>query len=342
MKAILKQLKYTKELTTTNIIFNTLKQQQLKYCSSTKQPLKNLTVAVIGAPNAGKSTLINNIVGAKVSAVSHVAHTTRTFANGILTLGNTQFIFTDTPGVVSHHVGRRLKMDNQHIRTPKRVASSADILAVVTDISFRRTKDYIDETVLNILNEYSDIPAILIMNKVDMIKRKEDLLFLATLLTKDRQKDEWGYLDYGGSSKFREVFMTSAKDGEGVKELLNYFMIKAVPGPWYYSQDIYSDSSVEKQISEVFRETLLSLFGQEIPWQVKQETVLFHHSESAVRIHHKLTWPKKSQQRYVSTKLEELGKQCTDELEYIFQCPVLLTVDVSQKNKMSKDDLIMF
>ena len=244
----------------------------VRYCTCGDKTA--LTVALLGEPNAGKSTLVNNIVGQKVSAVSHIAHTTRTFTNGIFSIGNTQLVFTDTPGVISHHEGRRLKMDQNHIRDPRRVAGSADVLAVITDVSFRKTKDFIDETILSILHQHQEIPSILIMNKVDLLKRKEDLLFLATLLTQDRQKDEWGYKPYGGYSKFSEVFMTSAKTGDGVDDVVNYLISKATPQDWSYSPEVFTDASVGKQISEIFRESLLLLFAQEIPWQVKQVGVL--------------------------------------------------------------------
>ena len=240
-----------------------------RHCSASSANQKLLNVAIIGAPNAGKSTLVNNIVGNRVSAVTHIAHTTRTFVNGILNIDDTQLVFIDTPGVVSYHEGRRLKMDSNHIRTPNRVAGSADILAVITDVSNRKTKNYIDENILHIMSEH-DIPAILIMNKIDNLKRKEDLLLLTTLLNDDRKRDEWGYQLFGGSKCFKESFFTCAKSGEGVEDLLGYFLSQAKHSRWEYSNDIYCDSSVEAQIAEVFREKLLLIFGQEIPWQVKQ------------------------------------------------------------------------
>jgi len=108
------------------------------------------------------------------------------------------------------------------------------------------------------------------MNKTDLIRRKEDLLTLTTLLTQDREKDEWGYKPYGGTSKFRECFFTSAKTGDGIDQLLEYLLSAAQSNHWEYTDNVFTDMSTEKQISEIFREKLLVLFGQEIPWQVKQ------------------------------------------------------------------------
>ena len=113
------------------------------------------------------------------------------------------------------------------------------------------------------------------MNKVDLVKRKEDLLSITTLLTEDRQKDEWGYKPYGGYKNFKECFFTCAKTGEGVDPLMDYLMSQAKPDNWIYSEDVTTDLSMEFQISEIFREKLLVLFGQEIPWQVQQVNLFF-------------------------------------------------------------------
>ena len=326
------------------ISITTTKRMFTKYVDETEveEAKKVLNIAVLGSPNAGKSTLINHIVGQRVFAVSPVAHTTRQFSNGILNIANTQLIFTDTPGVISHREGHRLKMEKSHIRAPRRVAGSADILAVVTDSAFRKTKNYIDENILKIIDEHHEIPAILIMNKIDMLRRKEDLLFLTKILTQDRIIDEWGYKLYGGSSKFRECFFTSALTGDGVSELIDYFVIQAKQRQWEYPDNMVCDSSIEKQISEVFREKLLVLFSQEIPWQVKQDTLLFDYSDNGLRLHQKLTWPKKSQRRYVLTKLEMFNEECLKVLENLFDCPIKLTIEISQKDRMTKDDLIQY
>jgi len=303
---------------------------------------KFIKVAIIGAPNAGKSTLVNSLVGNRVCAVTHIANTTRSHLNGVLTIDDTQLVLTDTPGTVPYMEGRRLKMHSNHMRTPKRVTASADLIAVVTDVSNKRTKNYIEEEVLNIMDEYKEIPAVLIMNKIDRLKSKTELILLTSILTNDRKKDEWGYLLHGGSERFLECFFTDARTGEGSEQFLSYLLSVAKPGEWEYSDQVYCDSSVEALINEVFREKLLVMFGQEIPWQVKQETVLIDAEFGYVRIHQKLIWPRKSQQKYVTTKEDELKEECLKELEKMFKCPVQLSLDISQKKNMKTDDLVYY
>lgn len=304
---------------------------------------KFLNVAVIGAPNAGKSTWVNHIVGLRVSAVTHVAHTTRSQANGILNIDNTQLVFTDTPGTVVLEEARRLKMHRNHIRLPKMIAAGSDVIAVVTDAINPKTKHSIDQTTLAILQEYKHIPAILIINKVDRVLHKGQLLSLAAELLEDREKDQWGYKDYGGYSKFKEVFYTSALLGEGFEPLIEYFLSQAKPGKWVYSPDIYSDTSVEKAIAEVFRENLFTMFGQEIPWHVRQETLSIKGDEASqvAHIHQMLWWPRQSQKRYVLSKENELKEACRVQLSEMFSCVVELTFDVHVNPTLSKDDVYM-
>ena len=247
---------------------------QSKRANSSDTANKLLKIGVIGLPNSGKSSLVNCIVQRKVSAVSHIPHTTRISSDGIINFGKTQLVFTDTPGVVSFQEGTRLNLSKAHVRTPRRLEGSIDILTVLVDAAHKKFKNYIDSNILDIMKGLGNVPAILVMNKVDLIRRKEELLSLTTLLTEDRQKDEWGYKPFGGSSNFKECFFTSAKTGDGVDPLLNYLISQAKPMIWEYPDDVCTDLSLEFQISEIFREKLLILFGQEIPWQVQQVGIL--------------------------------------------------------------------
>ena len=231
---------------------------------------KLLRIGVIGLPNSGKSSLVNCILKKKFLAVSPVPHTTRMSYDGIFNHQDTQLIFRDTPGIVSFQEGFRLNLSKAHIRTPRRLQGLVDVTAVMVDAAHKKTRNYIDSNILEILQQLSPTPSILIMNKTDLIKNKEDLLTLTTMLTQNREKDEWGYKPYGGTSKFKECFFTSSKTGDGIDQLLNYLLSVAQPEVWEYTDDVMTDMSTEKQISEIFREKLLILFGQEIPWQVKQ------------------------------------------------------------------------
>lgn len=246
------------------------KLTQIKRACSTNAREHLLKIGVVGLPNSGKSSLVNCIVQKKILAVSHIPHTTRISSDGVVNYGNTQLVFTDTPGVVSYQEGTRLNLSKAHVRTPRRLEGSIDILTVLVDVAHKRFKNFIDSNILDIMNGLGNIPVILVMNKVDLVRRKEELLSITTLLTEDRQKDEWGYKPYGGSSKFKECFFTSAKSGDGVDPYLNYLISQAKPRDWEYRDNVCTDLTLEFQISEIFREKLLILFGQEIPWQVQQ------------------------------------------------------------------------
>eukprot|EP00111_Clytia_hemisphaerica_P010683 TCONS_00031207-protein len=307
------------------------------YASDTKQKL--LRVGVIGMPNSGKSSLINCIIQQKISAVSHIPHTTRISCDGVYNIDDTQLIFTDTPGVVSYREGHRLNLSKAHIRTPRRLDGSIDIAAVMVDVNHKKTRNFIDSNILDIIHNLEPLPCILIMNKVDLVKRKEDLLSITTLLTEDRLKDEWGYKPYGGYKKFKECFFTCAKTGEGIDPLMDYLISKAKPERWIYSEDAITDLSMEFQISEVFREKLLVLFGQEIPWQVQQETILLQEDQDGcIHVHQQLQWPKKSQCRYVESKFELLHNESMRELEGLLGCNVNLNLMIKNKKRMLRND----
>jgi len=322
-------------LTTTYVRSTTYQQDQ----NTTEGCRKSLNIAVIGQPNVGKSSLVNRLVGERVSVVLSRSHTTRRSTRGILNVGNTQLVFTDTPGTVSYKEARRLSMHKDHIRAPLRVSGGADIIAVLVDANNRHTRSYIHDNILNILRAHPQIPSILVMNKVDMVD-KHHLVALAQNLMQKKTTDERG-IPVGGWDRFDEVHYVSAVHGQGVPILVDYLVSRARDCEWEFDSDVYTDADVEFAISEVFREKLMTLIGEEIPWQVKQETLIFTPDEhtSTLRIVQQLTWPRPSQQRYVLEKKKQLREQCTKLLENMFQCDVELELIISQKNNMRKDDV---
>jgi len=300
---------------------------------------KYLDVAVIGQPNAGKSTLINCMVGERVSVVTSREHTTRRSTKGILNIGDTQLVFTDTPGTVSYQEARRLKMHKDHIRTPLRASVGADLIAVVVDTYNKYTRTYIHDNILNILRANPDTPSILVMNKVDLVN-KTHLIPLGENLTRSKTTDQMG-IQIGGWERFEEVHYVSANRGHGVQILLDYFVSCARVGEWEFDEHVYSDAGYDFAISEVLREKLLTMIGQEIPWQVKQNTLIFSPDETTgtVRIVQQMSWPRSSQRRYVLEKEPQLRIEATKVLEKMFRCQVDLQLIVSQKNNMTKDDV---
>ena len=169
--------------------------------------------------------------------------------------------------------GRRLKMSKDHMRTPKRCLEEVDLVAVVSDSSNKYQKNRIHHEIIQLLEQNPDLPTILVLNKIDRIRHKVKLLHYSAVLTTDRQKDTYGYLGYGGCSRFDQVFMVSALTGNGVEQLRQYLLAEARSAPWLYSAGVTTDLDLQERIFEIFRGKLLELYKHEIPWQTKQVCV---------------------------------------------------------------------
>ncbi|XP_065066837.1 GTPase Era, mitochondrial-like [Rhopilema esculentum] len=298
---------------------------------------KILSVGMVGEPNAGKSTLINAFVGEKVSITSDVQNTTRESIYVPFVNGDTQLVFIDTPGIVPFQEARRLKLGRMQITAPRKVIEECDVLAVVVDLESKRKRERIHESILDLLFEHPEFPCVLILNKVDLIKRKSSLLRYAEILTNDRKRDVWGYEPVGGYSRFQNVFMVSGSTGDGVEDVTNYFLASAKPGNWAYEGETKVDLPIDKQIAELFRETLLDMFKHEIPWQVKQTTLLFEELKDFCRIHHKLVWPKKSQARFVRTKYDEISRITEMKLTDLLKRKIFLTIEISSSVSLARN-----
>lgn len=229
-----------------------------------------LKVAIIGEANSGKSTLTNCLIGEKICAVTAVPHTTRRQTLGVFTVGESQIVLLDTPGVVNLSEARRLKMSREHMRAPSDAVYDADLIAVLVDATDRKRNKAIHETILTSLENHAGLPSILILNKIDNVKTKSVLLEIASILLQDREKDNWGYKSLGGWSKFEHVFMISAKTGDGVNEIKKYFAAKSKPSEWLFPADTSTDQNFNQIMQEIFREKLLQLYEHEIPWQIRQ------------------------------------------------------------------------
>lgn len=301
------------------------------------KPRKILRVGVLGEPNAGKSSLINSVVGEKVSIISEIMNTTTESVFVPYTTGNTQIVFIDTPGIVPFQLARRLKLGRMQITAPRKVIDECDLLAVVVDLESRRKRERIHECILDLLNNHPQFPSILILNKIDLIKRKSTLLKYVSNLTSDRKKDVWGYEKVGGYSGFNSVFMVSASNGDGVQDVVTYLVQKAKEGKWDYENQIKVDLPMDKQIAELFRETILEMFRHEIPWQVKQMTLLFEEvDDETCRLHQKLIWPKKSQARYVRSRSDDIRTKTQEKLKELLQKKVILTIDISSSASLAR------
>ncbi|CAH1401502.1 unnamed protein product [Nezara viridula] len=257
----------------------------IRNCSSESTNI--LKVAIIGAPNAGKSTIINQFVKRRVFAISKKVHTTKVCARAILNHGNKQIIFLDTPGLVSLNESERYKLGKSFISGGEDAILEADIIGVIHDVSNSGSRSSLDPKVLRLLNIYQDKESLLVLNKIDTLKSKNQLLELSKKLTgekmrsnvsEDTPKKSLSELELQQIIKtkrhwenFSEIFMVSALLGKGMHDFKNYLLKKTYPGKWIFPPDIYTDQNPVKIIEEAVHSKLLEHLPEEIPYNVNVE-----------------------------------------------------------------------
>lgn len=241
-------------------------------------PTRSGFVALIGAPNAGKSNLVNQLVGTKVSIVTHKVQTTRALVRGIAIRNRTQIVFVDTPGVFQP----RRRLDRAMVRTAWGGAKDADLVLAIVDAERGVSPDV--ETIVGRLKE-SRRPVVLLLNKVDRIKR-EKLLALTQ--------------DLSSRVEFERVFMISALTGSGCDDLMNWLAERLPEGPWYYPEDQISDLPLRQLAAEITREKLFLRLHQEIPYASTVETELWEQKpDGSVRIEQTIYVERDSQKAIV-------------------------------------------
>jgi GTP-binding protein Era len=238
-------------------------------------------VALIGAPNAGKSTLINRLVGTKVSIVSHKVQTTRSIIRGIAMFGASQVIFVDTPGIFRP----RRRLDRAMVDTAWSGAHDADLVAVLIDVSRG-----IDEDARLLIRKAGEVahPKILLLNKIDTVKREE-------LLAMTAEANE--------AVKFDRTFMISALNGDGLDDFTGYLAGAVPPGPYLYPEDEVSDVPIRQLASEVTREKLFERLHQELPYASTVETESWKEQpDGSIRVEQVIFVERESQKKIVIGK----------------------------------------
>ena len=208
-------------------------------------------VAVVGAPNAGKSTLVNQLVGAKVSIVTHKVQTTRTRVRGIAVHGDSQIVFIDTPGIFT----AKRRLERAMVQAAWAGVEDADVVLMIHDASRKGISDDSRQVIEGLARARCEV--VLVLNKVDLVKR-ERLLELAAELS--------------GMGDFSEVFMISALSGDGVDHLVAYLASRMPEGPWMFPEDQLSDVSLRMLAAEITREKLFLNLHQELPYALTVET----------------------------------------------------------------------
>jgi GTPase len=277
-------------------------------------------VALIGAPNVGKSTLINALVGAKVSIVTPKVQTTRSLIRGIAIEGDAQLIFVDTPGIFSP----RRRLDRAMVGTAWGSTQDADLVALLIDS--RRGLKEDDEKILHGLGEIRP-PKVLVLNKIDLV----DKLALLALTREANQH-----------ASFATTFMISALSGDGVPDLKRWLAAHAPAGPWLYPPDQISDAPLRQLAAEITREKLYLRLHQELPYQSTIETEVWKElKDGAVRIEQTLYVERESQRKIVLGKggqtLKAIGTAARAEIAAAIEQPVHLFLHVKVREGWADD-----
>ena len=277
-------------------------------------------VAVIGAPNVGKSTLVNALVGTKVAIVSHKVQTTRVPVRGIAMEGGAQLIFVDTPGIFAP----KRRLDRAMVTTAWAGAHDADIVCLLVDA--RRGID--DETgvIVDRLVEVTR-PRIAILNKIDLVEKR-------TLLTLAK--------DLNARLALEATFMTSALTGDGVADLRRWLAARVPEGPWHYPEDQVSDAPMRLLAAEITREKLYGRLHQELPYQSTVETDIWKElRDGAVRIEQTIYVERDSQRKIVLGKggatIKAIGAEARREIALAVERPVHLFLFVKVREGWSND-----
>ena len=287
---------------------------------STQPSTRSGFVALIGAPNAGKSTLVNQLVGAKVSIVTHKVQTTRAIVRGIATHNSAQIVFVDTPGIFKP----RRRLDTAMVTTAWGGAKDADVILVLIDAE-RGIKGDADALLDKV--KTAPQPKVLILNKVDRVKPE-------TLLSLAKQANE--------RVEFQRTFMVSALTGSGCKDLLDYLAETLPEGPWYYPEDQISDLPMRQLAAEITREKLFLRLHQELPYASHVETEKWEErKDGSVRIEQVIYVERESQKKIALGKggeaIKAISTAARKELSEILEQPVHLFLFVKVRENWGDD-----
>ena len=277
-------------------------------------------IALIGAPNAGKSTLINALVGSKVAIVTPKVQTTRALLRGIAMAGPAQLVLIDTPGIFAP----RRRLDRAMVTTAWSGAHDADIVAVLIDA--KKGLDDEAEALLKKLDEVRQ-PKALILNKVDLVEK-------ASLLALAQKANE--------AAKFETTFMISATKGDGVADVREWLAARAPVGPWHYPADEVSDAPVRHLAAEITREKLFLKLHQELPYQSTVETEIWtERKDGSVRVEQTIYVERESQRKIVLGKagqtIKAIGESARRELAEILEKKVHLFLFVKVREGWGDD-----
>ncbi len=278
-------------------------------------------VAVLGAPNAGKSTLVNAMVGTKVTIVSPKVQTTRTRVRGVALQGSAQIVFIDTPGIFTP----KRRLERSMVAAAWDGAADADQVVLVVDA--HRGLDDDTRAIIDRLRESGHARCVLVLNKVDLVRRE-------TLLALAAEADATGL--------FGAVFMISALKEDGTADLLTHLARAAAPGPWMYPEDEISDLPQRLWAAEMTREQIFRQLHQELPYAAHVETEAWQErADGSVRIDQVIHVQRDSQRAIVlgkgGSKVRAISTKARQEMATLLERPVHLFLHVKVHEKLWDD-----
>jgi GTP-binding protein Era len=277
-------------------------------------------IALIGAPNVGKSTLINALVGSKVAIVSHKVQTTRALLRGIATAGRSQLVFIDTPGIFAP----KRRLERAMVTNAWAGAHDADIVGVLIDA--RAGLDHETDAILDRLVGVAQ-PKILLINKIDLVE-KSNLLGIAKIANE--------------RLAIAATFMVSALTGDGVADVRRWLAAHVPEGPWHYPEHQITDAPLRQLAAEITREKLYLRLHQELPYQSTVETDLWkERKDGSVRIEQTIYVERESQRKIVLGKggqtIKAIGADARREIADMLETPVHLFLFVKVRERWGED-----
>ena len=287
-----------------------------------KQPLDTRCgfVALVGAPNAGKSTLLNALVGTKVSIVTHKAQTTRAQVRGVVTLEKNQIIFVDTPGIFKP----KRRLDRAMVQSAWNGVGDADLVALIIDAK-RGIVDEV-ERLLDGLKDYNQ-RKVLVINKIDQIDHEKLLELSKTLNEK---------------VEFDQTFMVSALKGHGVKDFVDFSGEQMPVDHWHFPEDHLTDLTMALTAAEVTREKLFLRIHEEIPYGATVETESFKtQKDGSIRIQQIIYVARDGHKKIILGKngqaIKAIGAESRKELMEMFDLKIHLFLFIKVREKWGDD-----
>lgn len=277
-------------------------------------------IALVGAPNAGKSTLLNSLVGSKVSIVTHKAQTTRAQIRGVVTEGDSQVVFIDTPGIFAP----KRRLDRAMVEAAWTGAGDADFVALIIDAERGVTPEV--EALLQGLEAVNN-PRVLVLNKIDLLKR-EKLLGLSEAIN--------------ARLRFDKTFMISAQKGDGIRDFLAWAEASVPLGPWHFPEDHLTDLTLALTSAEVTREKLFLRIHDEIPYNATVETEKFTvQKDGSYKIDQVIYLAREAHKKIVlgagGATIKSIGADARAELMDMFETKVHLFLFVKVREKWGDD-----